>query len=105
MQANAQKVQRRLANKPRHPAELAADIVERVMLTGSDRYLDTLEPFLSWWQLSLLDVKLFLIACLLVFIALLYWVIHLLIQTTMAVWTRTLKSDQGNHHTMYKKAQ
>ncbi|DBB11136.1 TPA: hypothetical protein ACH3X3_006595 [Trebouxia sp. C0006] len=58
--AAAQKVQKRLLNKPRHPAQLAADIVERVVATGSEPYLDTKAQTLSWWQLSLLDVKLFL---------------------------------------------
>ena len=68
----------RLANKPRHPAELAADIVEQVILTGGDGYLNTREPYLSWWQLSLLDVKLFLAACLAVLIAVLYRALHTL---------------------------
>ncbi len=60
LQAAAQKVQKRLLNKPRHPAQLAADIVERVVATGGEPYLDTKAQTLSWWQLSLLDVKLFL---------------------------------------------
>ena len=59
-QANANKVQKRLINKPQHPAELAADIVERVAAIGGDPYLNTKQRDLSWWQLSLLDVKLFL---------------------------------------------
>ena len=60
LQAAAQKVQKRMINKPRHPAQLAADIVERVVATGGKPYLDTKAQTLSWWQLSLLDVKLFL---------------------------------------------
>ena len=60
LQAAAQKVQKRLLNKPRHPAQLVADIVERVVATGGEPYLDTQAQTLSWWQLSLLDVKLFL---------------------------------------------
>ncbi|KAL0053413.1 hypothetical protein WJX82_005386 [Trebouxia sp. C0006] len=60
--ANAQKVQKRLSNKPRHPAQLAADVVERVIATGGDPYLATKMHSLSWWQLSLLDVKFFLAA-------------------------------------------
>ncbi|KAL0028169.1 hypothetical protein WJX77_011786 [Trebouxia sp. C0004] len=60
--ANAQKVQKRLSNRPRHPAQLAADIVEHVIATGGDPYLATKMHSLSWWQLSLLDVKLFLAA-------------------------------------------
>ena len=62
LQANAQKVQKRMSNKPRHPAQVAADIVERVIATGGDPYLATKMHSLSWWQLSLLDVKLFLAA-------------------------------------------
>ncbi|KAA6426439.1 MAG: UDP-Glycosyltransferase glycogen phosphorylase [Trebouxia sp. A1-2] len=58
--AAAQKVQKRLLNKPRHPAQLAADFVERVVATAGETYLDTQAQTLSWWQLSLLDVKLFL---------------------------------------------
>lgn len=60
LQAAAQKVQKRLLNKPRHPAQLAADFVERVVATAGETYLDTQAQTLSWWQLSLLDVKLFL---------------------------------------------
>ena len=61
LQANAQKVQRRLMNKPCHPAELAADIVERVVATGAEPYLETRMHSLTWWQLTHLDVKLLLL--------------------------------------------
>ena len=62
LQANAQKVQRRLiTNKPRHPAELAADIVEHAVTTGAEPYLEIRMPSLAWWQLTLLDVKLVLL--------------------------------------------
>ena len=40
--------------------ELAADVVERVIATGGETYLQTYEHKLRWWQMSLLDVKLFL---------------------------------------------
>ena len=60
LQANAVKVQKRLINKPRSGAQLAADVVERVLLTGGEKYLDTREHEMAWWQLSLLDVKLVL---------------------------------------------
>ena len=60
LQAAAQKVQKRMLNKPRHPAQQAADIVERVVTTGGESYLDTKAQTLSWWQLSLLGAKLFL---------------------------------------------
>lgn len=59
MQANAQQVQKRLSN-PRTPAERAADIVEQVLATNGEDYLDTRQSKLYWWQLALLDVKLFL---------------------------------------------
>ena len=78
LQANAQKVQRRLTNKPRHPAELAADIVERVVATRAEPYLETRKHSLTWWQLALLDVKLFLLmtaAVMIVAIGVLVWCI------------------------------
>ena len=43
------------------PAQLAANIVDRVLMTKSDLYLDSKMHSLSWWQLSFLDVKLFLL--------------------------------------------
>lgn len=52
LQAAAQKVQKCLLNKPRHPAQLAADTVEHVVATGGEPYLDTEAQTLSWWQLS-----------------------------------------------------
>ena len=52
---------RRLTNKLRHPVQLAADIVERVLATDGEMYLDIREHKLTWWQLSLLDVKLALL--------------------------------------------
>lgn len=55
-------MQRRLINKPRHPAQVAADVVEQVLRTGAEPYLETMQHKLTWWQLSLLDVKLFLAA-------------------------------------------
>ena len=67
VQINAQKVSKRLRNKPRHPAQLAADVVERVIATGGEQYLETHQHELTWWQLSLLDVK----ACLAVVVLLL----------------------------------
>ena len=58
LQANAIKVQKRLMNRPRKPVQVAADVVERVLATRGDTYLDTREQDLSWLQLSLTDVKL-----------------------------------------------
>ncbi len=51
---------KRLLNKPRKPVQLAADVVEQALATGGDRYLETQQHKLTWWQMSLLDVKLFL---------------------------------------------
>lgn len=59
LQANAQQVQKRMSN-PRTPAERAADIVEQVLATNGEDYLETRQSKLYWWQLALLDVKLFL---------------------------------------------
>jgi len=76
------RVTRRLRNKPRQPAELAADVVERVLTTDGDMYLETLQHALSWWQLSLIDVKAFLLTAALLVVGLtgsiLYRVIVLL---------------------------
>lgn len=40
----------------RHPAQKAADIVEKVLLTEGEEYLQTEQHALAWWQNSLLDV-------------------------------------------------
>ena len=61
LQVAAEKVSMRLQDKPRHPAQQAADVVERVLATDGDMYLQTREHSLSWWQHSLLDVKAFLL--------------------------------------------
>lgn len=60
LQDSAVKVAKRL-HKPRHPVQLAADIVERAIATVGEQYLQTQEHTLSWWQLSLLDVTAFLV--------------------------------------------
>ena len=56
MQHNALRVSKRLTGKPRQPVQLAADVVERVMITKGDPYLQTKQHELPWWQLALLDV-------------------------------------------------
>lgn len=61
LQDNAVKLAKRLQNKPRRPVQLAADIVERALNTDGEQYLQTQEHALPWWQLSLLDVKAFLL--------------------------------------------
>ncbi|KAK9817353.1 hypothetical protein WJX74_010772 [Apatococcus lobatus] len=53
--ANATKMQRRM-HWTRHPAEKAADVVEKVLLTGGEDWLQTGQHTLTWWQNSLLDV-------------------------------------------------
>ena len=73
LQENAVKVAKRMQNRPRHPAELAADVVERVLLTQGDSYLVTPEHRFKWWQLSVLDVKAFLLL-IVGLIGLLLWV-------------------------------
>ena len=42
--------------KPRTSAQQAADVIEHVLSTGAENYLDTAEPLYSWWQLALVDV-------------------------------------------------
>ena len=54
-QERAEVLQRRL-QQPRAPVQLAADVVEKVILTGGEPYLDTRESSLHWTQLALLDV-------------------------------------------------
>lgn len=55
LQANAIKMQKRM-HWTRHPAEQAADIIEKVLLTQGEDYLQTEQHTLAWWQNSLLDV-------------------------------------------------
>ena len=92
MQASADKMSRRLQNKPRHPAELAADVVERVLATDGDMYLETMQHALSWWQLSLLDVKAFLLSAALLVVGLLggmlYGVYVLLRRVVRLLWSK-----------------
>lgn len=47
-------------SNPCTPAERAADVVEQVLATNGEDYLETRQSKLYWWQLALLDVKLFL---------------------------------------------
>ena len=105
MQANAQKVQRRMSNKPRHPAQLAADVVEGVLATGADPYLETRMHSLSWWQLSLLDVKVFLAAVVTAVVVLLGGLAWLLCKLIMTAIKRGLGADaQSWTHIVHKKS-
>ena len=45
------------------PAQLAANIVEEVILTDGDNFLETMHHQYSWWQNALVDVKLFWLMC------------------------------------------
>ena len=84
LQGNAVKVAKRLQNKPRHPVQLAADIVEKAIVTDGDQYLQTRQRSMSWWQLSLLDVKAFLLSVAVVGVS-------LLVLTFRYVWIRVAK--------------
>ena len=88
VQENAAKVQKRLINKPRHPAQLAADVVERVLATDAEQYLETRMHALTWWQLSMLDVKLVLALSAAMLVALvtgLCWLIFCLVKQAVRV--------------------
>lgn len=98
-------MQKRLSNKPRHPAQLAADVVERVIATGGDPYLATKMHSLSWWQLSLLDVKFFLAAAgaaMCVVIGGLFWLVWKLIQGVVrsCLGLRRQPQQQAVHNKM-----
>ncbi len=103
LQAAAQKVQRRLLNKPRHPAQLAADIVERVVATGGEPYLDTKAQTLPWWQLSLLDVKLFLAVVVTALLCVLRGLLWVTARVLMHVGRRMLGSTRRRHAVQHKK--
>lgn len=45
----------------RHPVQLSFYISARAIATHSELYLQTRQHTLSWWQLCLLDVKVFLL--------------------------------------------
>ena len=53
-------MQTRLVNPYQTPAQQAADVVERVVLTEGEDYLETQQHALQWWQLAMLDVKVLL---------------------------------------------
>ncbi len=94
MQENAIKVSKRLLNKPRKPVQLAADVVEQALATGGDRYLETQQHKLTWWQMSLLDVKLFLTV---LFIAVLI-ILGVAIKFLGLLLFRSLRSNMKGQH-------
>ncbi|DBA74190.1 TPA: UDP-glycosyltransferase-like protein [Trebouxia sp. C0004] len=101
---NAIKVSKRLRNRPRHPAELAADVVERVLATGADDYLSTAEHTLSWWQLSLVDVKFFLLTISCLLLALVVMVVRALVVGLLSAGRHLLSKRCGGLHTNKTKA-
>ena len=76
LQRNAQNIQARLVNPHRTPAQQAADVVERVIVTGGEDYLETQQHTLWWWQLALLDVKLFLGLCILAVLGIVIMILY-----------------------------
>lgn len=101
MQANATKVQKRLRGKARQPAQQAADVVEQVLRTDGEDYLQTQQHKLPWWRLSLLDVKLFLVLSALVILGCIAVLAWLIIQSSKsfrrkisAAWAAVLDNSQ-----------
>ncbi len=86
---------KRLLNKPRKPVQLAADIVERVLVTKGDPYLQTHEHVLSWLQSSLLDVKLFLALVAVMLLGLAAIIIWLCGKLLVVVMRATAQTSQG----------
>ena len=78
-------MQKRLINRPRSGAQLAGDVIERVLMTDGEKYLDTQEHEMAWWQLSLLDVKLVLAVIVIVLLCLLCMLIWWLVVGLIAV--------------------
>lgn len=64
--------------------QLAADVVERVLMTGGDAYLETRHHALHWWQLCLLDVKLAIAAAAVLCLGLLAYLGHGIVQVLAA---------------------
>lgn len=73
IQVAAAKVRTRLRSKPSEPVhvKVAADMVEHVMATKGEVYLNTYEHKLTWWQLSLLDVRFVLLLAIALIVGLL----------------------------------
>ncbi len=74
--------------KARTPVQQAADVVEHVLATGGEDYLDTAAHLYTWWQLALLDVYLVLfmgIALVLGTVGALLWLVARWAQRAMGV--------------------
>lgn len=78
--------------------ELAADIVERVMATGGDPYLNTKERDLSWWQLSLLDVKAFLLLVVTLTAGLLVGILWLVARCLVFIGKAVVQTSKTQHN-------
>ena len=77
MQANATKVQRRLI-KPLSAVQQAADVIERVLATEAEDYLETSQHLYTWWQLAMLDVYLLIMLIVVTFlgiVGLAFWLV------------------------------
>ena len=104
MQDNAKKVSKRLRSKPRHPAQLAADVVEGVIATSGDRYLETRHHALPWWQLSLLDVKAFLVVVASVIFSLVALCCVVMMKLLQAGWNSVWRVEFGRKNAKGKTA-
>ena len=78
--------------------ELAADIVERVIATGGDPYLNTKERDLRWWQLSLLDVKAFLLLVVTLGAGLLIGLLWLVARFLALVAKAVVQTNKAQHN-------
>ncbi len=92
-----------MINKPRHPADLAADVVERVIATAGDPYLETKMHSLSWWQLSMLDVRLFLASAVAAIVAVLGCVLWLLVKLLVGAMRYAAHHRQQSHKSAHSK--
>ncbi len=86
MQANAVKVQKRLC-KSRSPVQQAGDVIEHVLSTDGDDYLETSQHRYAWWQLALLDVH----ACILLGVLIAVSVIGLILWLLLRGLRSTLR--------------
>ena len=96
LQANAIKMQKRM-HWTRHPAEQVADIVEKVLLTEGEEYLQTGQHTLVWWQNSLLDVYAVIALMAAMVLALIIWAVWGLWKASQRLRPRIIHSKQQEH--------
>ena len=89
---NATKVQKRM-RKPWTAAQQAADVVEPVINVGREDYLETAELLYSWWQLSMIDVYLALLALIAAAAGLLGGLVWLVLRLYWLGWLSLSKSE------------